>query len=100
MNTLVPNLLDNAAAAKALGITPKTLRLWRHLGKGPRYIKFTGDEQRARCAYDLADIEAWLDARKFTSTSAATVAAAAAERAAVPRTPSAPVVAPWLQSAV
>ena len=74
MTTVLPALLNNEQAAAAIGVTPKTLRFWRHKGKGPRYIKY-GPEQHAGCAYDPADIQAWLDARKFTSTSAVSAAA-------------------------
>jgi hypothetical protein len=33
------NLLDEGAAARALGVSPNTLRKWRCIGKGPRYVK-------------------------------------------------------------
>lgn len=65
-------LLNNEATALALGISPITLRIWRCEGKGPRYIKL-GDSKQASVAYDPADVEAWLEARKFASTSDATV---------------------------
>lgn len=92
-------MLNTAQAAAAIGITPNSLKLWRFMGRGPRYVKY-GPERNARCAYDPADIEAWLAERKFTSTSAATVAATAAERASAPVAPSAPITPPWLQPAV
>ena len=65
-------LLNNEAAASALGVTPATLRFWRRKGKGPRFIKL-GQSKQAGVCYDPADIEAWKAARKFASTSAATV---------------------------
>jgi len=65
-------LLNTREAAELLGIKPGTLREWRHLGKGPKYIK-TGPDARSRTAYELADIELWKAERKFTSTSAVTV---------------------------
>jgi len=65
-------LLNNDAAASALGITPATLRFWRCKGKGPRFIKL-GQSKQAGVCYDPADIDAWKAARKFASTSAATV---------------------------
>lgn len=65
-------LLSSADAAAALGISPVTLKIWRCKGKGPRFIKL-GNSPRDRVVYDPADIEAWTAARKFASTSAATV---------------------------
>ena len=91
--------LNTAQAAAAIGITPNTLKLWRFQGRGPRFIKY-GPERNARCAYDSSDIDAWLEARKYSSTTEATVAATEAERAAMPKPPSAPVIAPWLQPTV
>jgi hypothetical protein len=64
--------LDNNAAAAALGISPITLKIWRCKGRGPRFTKLS-DSKRAGVRYDPADIEAWKAARKFDSTSAATV---------------------------
>jgi len=68
----VTTLLNNEAAASALGVTPATLRFWRCKGKGPRFIKL-GQSKQAGVCYDPADIDAWKAARKFASTSAATV---------------------------
>ncbi|MGY6551810.1 MAG: helix-turn-helix transcriptional regulator [Erythrobacter sp.] len=65
-------LLKNDAAAAAIGISPNTLKTWRGLGKGPKFIKL-GASKRAGVVYDPADIEAWKEERKFQSTSAATV---------------------------
>lgn len=65
-------VLNNEEAAAAIGITPNTLKLWRHQGKGPRYIKL-GKAKQAGVVYDHADVEAWKAQRKFASTSAATV---------------------------
>jgi predicted DNA-binding transcriptional regulator AlpA len=68
----VTTLLSNNAAAAALGIKPTTLKIWRCQGKGPRFIKL-GSSIRSGVAYDPDDVEAWKAARKFASTSAATV---------------------------
>ena len=65
-------LLNNDAAAAALGISPVTLKIWRWKGKGPRFIKL-GESKQAGVAYDPAEVEAWKAARTFASTSAATV---------------------------
>ncbi|WP_370237829.1 helix-turn-helix transcriptional regulator [Brevundimonas sp.] len=57
--------LDTAGAALYLGtVKPKTLEKWRVIGGGPAYIK-TG---RA-VVYQVSDLDAWLEARKFASTS-------------------------------
>lgn len=69
---MTPTLLNNEAAAAALGISPVTLKIWRCKGKGPRFIKL-GEAKQAGVVYDPADIEAWKAARKFASTSAASV---------------------------
>lgn len=65
-------VLNNHETAELIGVTPATLRFWRCKGKGPRYIKL-GKSPRAGVCYDPADIDAWKTARKFASTSAATV---------------------------
>ena len=65
-------LLNNEAAASALGISPVTLKIWRCKGKGPRFIKL-GESKQAGVAYDPAEVDAWKAARTFASTSAATV---------------------------
>lgn len=64
--------LDNNAAAAALGIKPNTLKFWRCKGRGPRFTKLA-DSKQAGVRYDPADIDEWNEARKFDSTSAATV---------------------------
>lgn len=65
-------VLNHYEAAALIGVTPATLRFWRCKGKGPRFIKL-GQSKQAGVCYDPADIDAWKEARKFASTSAATV---------------------------
>lgn len=65
-------IISSNDAAACIGVTPATLRFWRCKGKGPRFIKL-GESKQAGVCYDPADIEAWKAARKFASTSAATV---------------------------
>lgn len=65
-------VLTHKEAASLIGVTEATLRFWRCKGKGPRFTKLS-DAKQAGVRYDLADIEAWKAARKFASTSAATV---------------------------
>jgi predicted DNA-binding transcriptional regulator AlpA len=73
MNALPTSLLSTATAAAYLGFQPQTLRKWRVSGEGPPYIRL-GDSPRARVAYRLADLDAWLEARTWRSTAAETVA--------------------------
>jgi predicted DNA-binding transcriptional regulator AlpA len=67
------SLLTTAQAAAYLGLQPQTLRKWRFTGEGPPYIRL-GDSPRARVAYRVEDINSWLAARAWRSTSAETVA--------------------------
>lgn len=59
-------------AARIIGVAPKTLKNWRHSGKGPRFIKL-GASPQAAVRYNRTEIEAWLSEREFTSTADATV---------------------------
>jgi predicted DNA-binding transcriptional regulator AlpA len=61
--------LNSEAAAAMIGISPTTLRIWRCTGKGPTFTKL-GEAKQAGVVYFASDIQAWLDERKFTSTSA------------------------------
>lgn len=78
-------LLNNAQAAALLGITPNTLKFWRHKGRGPEFVKL-GDAPQAGVAYEEGDVIAWREARKFSSTSAYSPAARANVKADVRRT--------------
>jgi len=75
-------LLNNAQAASLLGITPNTLKFWRHKGRGPRFIKLS-DSPQAGVAYDRKDVLAFIESRKFASTSAYSPAAQANVRSTV-----------------
>jgi hypothetical protein len=60
-----PIIYGTEQAAKFLnGIKPKTLDNWRHRGCGPAYIKIG-----ARIGYLEKDLIAFLERRRFTSTS-------------------------------
>ena len=61
-------VLNNDEAAALLGIKGSTLKFWRHVGKGPSFVKL-GEAAQAGVAYLEADVLAWRDARKFDSTS-------------------------------
>lgn len=73
------SVMTTCDAAAYLGKKPQTLRKWRVAGGGPRYIRM-GSGPLARVGYRLADLEAWLAARTFESTSAESVAAHAPSR--------------------
>jgi predicted DNA-binding transcriptional regulator AlpA len=68
MTTLLRPINSDAAAAM-IGISPTTLRIWRCSGKGPKFTKL-GEAKQAGVVYFEADILAWLEERKFQSTSA------------------------------
>ena len=68
----------NAETATFLGWKPQTLRQKRHRGDGPPYHRM-GDGPRARTAYDPEEVHAWLEARRFKSTSEESVRAAERE---------------------
>lgn len=51
-------LLRTDEVAEYLGLSPGTLRFWRYIGRGPRYLK-VGTAVR----YNHADILEWLDQR-------------------------------------
>lgn len=67
-----PALLDNAAAARFLGLGERTLENWRGQGTGPAFLRI-GRSVR----YDPRDLAAWIDANRFRSTSEADHRAAA-----------------------
>jgi predicted site-specific integrase-resolvase len=56
MNLVGETLLSDEETATAIGVAQKTLPAWRHLGKGPAYLKVG-----KRCFYRPSDIKAWLE---------------------------------------
>ena len=60
-----PNL-KTEDAAKFLNVQPTTLENWRWSGRGPRFVKLGRS-----CRYRLADLEAFLEERVFSSTTEA-----------------------------
>ena len=68
----------NGETAAFLGLKPQTLRQKRHRGDGPPFCRL-GDGPRARTVYDPEDVHAWLEARRFKSTSEESVRAAERE---------------------
>ena len=61
--------LGTETVAAMIGISPMTLRIWRVQGKGPVFTKL-GDTKQSGVVYFEADVCAWLEERKFASTSA------------------------------
>ena len=55
-------LVNDVTAAEILGLSVITLRNWRCLGKGPRYLKLNGRAIR----YRVSDLLAW--AEQYTVT--------------------------------
>lgn len=49
-------ILTPKEAAEYLRLSPETLRQWRHLGEGPKYLKPGRSVKYRKC-----DIMAWLD---------------------------------------
>jgi predicted site-specific integrase-resolvase len=59
-------LVDEHEAAAILGLSVKTLRRWRWAGREVPFIKLGGAVR-----YDLADLQACIDAHRCGSTSMA-----------------------------
>lgn len=68
------DLLDNEQTAALLGIKPNTLEIWRHKGKGPRFVKL-GRAAQAPVRYQRSAVAEWLEQQSFASTSAYSPAA-------------------------
>lgn len=77
--TELADLLTNEQAAALLGVKPNTLKVWRHKGKGPAFIKL-GDTPQAPVRYLHATVADWLAAKTFASTSAYSPAALSTPR--------------------
>jgi predicted DNA-binding transcriptional regulator AlpA len=52
------HLLNEFAVAEMLGVSVATVRRWRLLKRGPRFLKLG-----ALCKYRVEDISAWLESR-------------------------------------
>lgn len=64
----LPLYLSTREAARLLRCSTRTLERLRLTGAGPRFLK-AGKGVRARVLYRPVDIEAWLEATVFASTS-------------------------------
>lgn len=72
MGNIMQKLIDTKAAAPLIGISPATLENWRVRGEGPSFHKTPG--RTGKVLYDPADIAAWREKRRFSSTAEATAA--------------------------
>ncbi|MFF1906022.1 helix-turn-helix transcriptional regulator [Kitasatospora sp. NPDC058218] len=61
MEVEVVDYLTETEAAKLANFSPKTLRNWRYLGLGPRYMKLSPG-RGGRIRYRRSDVERWMDA--------------------------------------
>ena len=52
------HLLDEHQVAEALGVSVSSMRRWRLLRQGPRFLKVG-----TLCKYRPEDVSAWLDSR-------------------------------------
>ena len=66
--TPIMQFLTTVEAAKLLRVAKSTLERMRVQGTGPRFIK-AGPGKRSRVLYRLAEIDHWLQAQSYGSTS-------------------------------
>lgn len=66
LSTARNHMLRTSEAAKYLNISSSTLNKLRLTGGGPRYVKLGKS-----VVYDLADLNAWVEANRRSSTSVA-----------------------------
>lgn len=66
--TISPGYLTTVEAADFVRLSPRTLERLRVQGTGPRFIK-AGKGKRARVLYRAADLQDWLNATVYQSTS-------------------------------
>ena len=64
MSSLFPDRMKTPKAATYTGLSQSSLTKLRMFGGGPRYVKLGRS-----VVYDRPDLDAWLNARKRTSTS-------------------------------
>jgi len=58
-------LMNRRETSRYLGLSSRTLEKWAVTGEGPHFIKMG-----SRTAYALDDINDWLAANRYTSTTA------------------------------
>jgi len=62
-------LLNTGETAKLLGVAPSTLRYWRMLHIGPKFIKLSARNIR----YDQGDVEAYVAAKTYDPSARASL---------------------------
>ena len=63
--------LSCRAVARVLGVSPKTLRIWREEGSGPPYFEIDAPVSKKKMVrYPAAEFESWYKARFFHSAQA------------------------------
>lgn len=65
-------LLSTRQAADVIGVSPRTLELWRRTGAGPEFVRVSAN----RCMYEPASIEAFVASRRRKSTTTSSEALA------------------------
>lgn len=60
-------LIGAADVAAGLGVSVKTLAMWRQHGGGPPYVR-VGPREGSRVRYDPAAVNAWIKSRTYTCT--------------------------------
>ncbi len=61
VNAKIPKLLTSQATSEILAIPEGTLRYWRKIGVGPRWVKLEGSIR-----YDLADVLEYIERARRT----------------------------------
>jgi predicted DNA-binding transcriptional regulator AlpA len=64
-----PLFLRARAVAKMLDVSLATLADWRQAGRGPRYVRLSGDK-RTKVRYRVSDLERWIARRSIESSDA------------------------------
>lgn len=70
---MTQKLMSRKEAADYLGVSTLMLTRMAMNGGGPPYLR-VGGSIRGKAMYDRADLDAWIEGRKRTSTRSATVA--------------------------
>lgn len=94
-------MLTTEEAAPLCGYAESTMKLNRHLKRGPKFIKL-GDGKNAAVRYRRGDIDAWLTERTFASTAEYSAVARHSQsraRNSIPARTS-HVTPPWLRPTV
>ena len=63
--------LSTVEVARKIGVKPQTVRKWRVLGCGPKYVRL-GNKLKGRALYQRDMVEQWLADRTFSHTASET----------------------------